>query len=501
MTEVLSRTSSVSRGHLFIGQHQMLAYGLFLLLTVIMAGLSLWHDGPSLTNTILPPLAFAFVGHALYKKKRVDEGFERIYQALQEAARGNLHVRVTRTKGLGEVGKIAWALNDFLDIVESHSKDVQGCFERASHGEYYRRAFVAGLPGEFADLSRNINASLDAMQQVAELSRRNQLLGELHTQNTAGLLRNLKGNQLDLITLSQQMEKALTNAGEGRQGASDSMVTVAVLSSELQGMNEEMQGMAASARQLAEESTRIGQTVALISDITDQTNLLALNAAIEAARAGEVGRGFAVVADEVRKLADRTHNATGEISVVIASLSARIETIVEQVLRLGGQSADISGKVGGFRDGFQRVERTAAANISNVSYAKDLAFASLVKLDHVIFMQNGYSALERGLDSDAAGAVKVDHQGCRLGKWYYEGGGKAQFGNYPSFRGIEAPHQQVHHAVHQALHHLAEDWMHDNQALDAIIDSMARADAASADVVRLINAMVDEKYPGTRPAG
>jgi methyl-accepting chemotaxis protein len=94
---------------------------------------------------------------------------------------------------------------------------------------------------------------------------------------------------------------------------------------------------------LAENSTRIGSIVNVISDITKRTNLLALNASIIAAQAGEYGKSFGVVADEIRNLSLQTGSSTGEITTIIEEILNNIsqtKQLVQKGVVLGQNTGE-----------------------------------------------------------------------------------------------------------------------------------------------------------------
>lgn len=140
--------------------------------------------------------------------------------------------------------------------------------------------------------------------------------------------------------------------------------------------------------QVAEQNTRverqietlrgqaegIGRILELIKDIADQTNLLALNAAIEAARAGEAGRGFTVVADEVRKLAEKTVQATDEVTAAIRTIQEGTHTsalAAEEAVRLTRESTRLADTSGERLDGIRDMTRQAAEDVAAIARATE----------------------------------------------------------------------------------------------------------------------------------
>ncbi len=100
--------------------------------------------------------------------------------------------------------------------------------------------------------------------------------------------------------------------------------------------------------ELSQTSDQIGVIIELIRGIAAQTNLLALNATIEAARAGEAGKGFAVVAAEVKELSSQTAKATEEIETQVGAVQAMTDRAVSSIATVSSTIAklnEISGAI------------------------------------------------------------------------------------------------------------------------------------------------------------
>jgi methyl-accepting chemotaxis protein len=286
----------------------------------------------------------------------LEESSRQILEAMQRFAFGDLTVEVSSNGREDDINRIFTGFNRSVAAVRKLVQQVIHNVEQTNS----IAAQISSASSEMAATSQEQSA------QVTQIASSVEEMARSVTENASHAAR--------VDTLTQ-------HTGTNAVGGAD------VVNAAVQKI-EDIAGVVSSAAEVVEKlgnsSAEIGEIVQVIEEIADQTNLLALNAAIEAARAGEQGRGFAVVADEVRKLAERTAQATKQISQTIKQIQTdttravtgiqRGDSEVQAGLMLAKQAGGALEKiVTGTREVEQMVKSSARSMEQQSSSAEEIA--------------------------------------------------------------------------------------------------------------------------------
>ena len=441
---------------------------------------------------LLGAFALLFLFH--WSIPRNHDMLNKIKSMISAFASGNLDYRISNIDSSHELADTAWQFNNAMDYTETLFKEISSSIKCAEKGQFNRPAISTGLNQSYKTLLTQVNHSLSEMEIAHEHKRSENFKSRIEKLKTEALLDNLRLSQIDLDEITNKMSSVESISSESVELSVKGQESIAQVSKNFSTLVKMNSKMLESATQLSEQTNQIFDVLGQITSIADQTNLLALNAAIEAARAGDQGRGFAVVADEVRKLAQNTKEATTSINQIIDSFGPATKAMVNDADSISQLVNESDETIQHFDESFARFSEIATKTHESVTYAEVISNASLIKVDHMIFMQNAYRAADTGNNSQEWKAVEVNHHDCRFGQWYESGMGDRLFSHLPSYRRVEEPHQHIHDMVHEALSILEQDWKQDLKLAEKLIENYTKAEHSSRELIQIISELVEEKH-------
>ncbi|WP_198969173.1 methyl-accepting chemotaxis protein [Xylophilus sp. ASV27] len=281
---------------------------------------------------------------AQQEAKRVNDANQaailRLMNELQSVAEGDLTQEATVTEDI--TGAIADSVNYTVEELRLLVGNVQNTATRVAQ----TTALVDNTSTEL------LAASTEQLREIRETGR----------------------SVLDMASrineVSSQAQESAAVARLSLEAADSGLQAVQNAIGGMNSIRDQIQDTSKRIKRLGESSQEIGEITELISDITEQTNVLALNAAIQAASAGEAGRGFSVVAEEVQRLAERSADATRQISALVKAIQNDTQDAVAAMERSTQgvvEGARLSDSAGTALSEIDRVSRRLAELIEQIS--------------------------------------------------------------------------------------------------------------------------------------